>query len=64
MFWILLALSLLGMALGALMVFAGGMSDAPAAGEESASQGGILVLIGLAVLVFSFVARHYGWLPV
>lgn len=38
-------------AIGLLMIFAGGMSDAPAAGDEASKQGCIVALIGVVLLV-------------
>jgi hypothetical protein len=37
-------------AVGALMVFAGGMSDAPASGEEFSGQGCRIVIVGIAII--------------
>ena len=64
MFWVLLAASLLAIAFGDLMVLAGGMSDAPMAGADTASQGTVLTIFGIVVIILSCIARHYNILPV
>lgn len=38
-------------AVGALMIFAGGMSDAPAAGDSASRQGCFVSAIGVVLLV-------------
>jgi hypothetical protein len=37
--------------IGALMIFAGGMSDDPAGGDKATSQGCIVLVVGLAAFI-------------
>lgn len=59
--WVLFLGGAGAIALGALMIFAGGMSDAPAEGDAVSSRGcviavgGIIALIVGAVLLFKHV---------
>ena len=47
-----LVVSLLVTGFGALMVFAGGMSSNPSAGDEASKRGCVVFLIGLVVFLF------------
>lgn len=64
MFWILICVSVLLLGYGALSFMGGAMSDAPDIGNSEVNTGATMFLIGLVLVVLSFVARHFGWLPV
>lgn len=46
-------------AVGALMAFAGGMSDNPEAGDAAGKQGCITAIVGLIVLLAAIFIGHW-----
>ena len=59
MVWLILSIVLFAAtgAVGLLVLFANGMSDAP----SQQFQGGALVLVPLALALFFFAAWYFGW---
>lgn len=64
MFWVLQVVGWILIPLGILCVMGGAMSDAPVEGNATANSGAIMFLIGVVLVVFAFIGRHYNWLPV
>ena len=54
--------SIIAIGYGMLSIFAGGMSDAPYAGQAEANQGLYIAITGLVVLVACIGIGLYRWL--